>query len=112
MNVSYAKELTRRLAAADAGTLPDPSKITIAEYLRNWLDTDIDFSAKTKERYRELAELQIIPHLGNTLLQQLKPKQVGDWHKTILETGAKKVAVRFRRALWGTRTGCFAAPCR
>jgi integrase len=84
------KELTRLLAAADAGTLPDPSKITIAEYLRNWLDRDIDLSAKTKERYRELAELQIIPHLGNTRLQQLKPKQVGDWHKTILETGAKK----------------------
>jgi|SRR5215475_541188 len=73
----------------DTGTLPEPSKATIAAYLRNWLDIDIDLSAKTKERYRELAENQIIPHLGNTVLQQLKPKQVGDWHKAILKTGAK-----------------------
>jgi hypothetical protein len=28
------KELTRRLAAADAGTLVEPSRATVAEYLR------------------------------------------------------------------------------
>jgi hypothetical protein len=32
------KELTRLLSAADAGTLVDPSKVTVAEYLRSWLD--------------------------------------------------------------------------
>jgi integrase len=83
------RELTRLLAAADAGTLPEPSKATVAEYLREWLDSDHDLSPKTKERYRELAENQIVPHIGKTVLQRLKPKQVGDWHKTLLKTGAK-----------------------
>jgi integrase len=83
------KELTRLLGAADAGTLPEPSKATVAEYLREWLDGTHDLSPKTAERYRELAELQIIPHLGNTLLQRLRPKQVDDWHKILLKTGAR-----------------------
>jgi integrase len=84
------RELTKLLAAADAGTLPEPSKATVAEHLREWLDNcDKELSRKTRERYRELAELQIIPHLGTTKLQQLKPKQVEAWHKTLLKTGAK-----------------------
>src|SRR5215468_1280722 len=55
------RELTRLLGAADAGTLPEPSKTTVTEYLRNWLDNDCDLAPKTKERYQQLAEAQIIP---------------------------------------------------
>jgi hypothetical protein len=55
------REMTRLLASADAGTLPEHSKATIAEYLRDWLDNDRDLAPKTKGRYRELAEGQIIP---------------------------------------------------
>jgi integrase len=83
------RELTRLLAAADAGTLPEPSKATVAEQVRNWIKSDPDLSPKTAERYMELAELQIVPHLGTTLLQKLKPQQVDDWHKALLKTGAK-----------------------
>jgi len=83
------RELTKLLAAADAGTLPEPSRRCIAEYLREWLENDPDLAPKTRERYRELAELQIIPHLGNKLMQQLKPHEVETWHKTLLKSGAK-----------------------
>ena len=31
------KELTRLLSEADAGTLVEPSKLTVAEHLRAWL---------------------------------------------------------------------------
>jgi len=51
------RELTRVLGAADAGTLPEPSKTTVAASLRKWLDTNHGLSPKTVERYRELAEL-------------------------------------------------------
>jgi integrase len=83
------RELTRLLGAADAGTLPQPSKATVAEHMRAWLDGVHGLSRKTAERYRELAELQIIPHLGNTVLQRLKPKHVKDWHNNLLKSGAK-----------------------
>jgi Phage integrase, N-terminal SAM-like domain len=81
------KELTRLLAEADKGTLPDPSNATVAEYLRGWLDSAHEQSPKTLERYRELAERQIILHLGAEKLQKLKPKAVRQWHKTLLEGG-------------------------
>jgi hypothetical protein len=83
------RELTRMLAATDTGTLPEPSKSTVAVYVREWLDNDHDLAPKTKERYRELAEGQIIPRLGNMMLQRLRPKQIDDWHKTLLKTGAR-----------------------
>jgi integrase len=90
------RELTRLLAAADTGTLPEPSKATIADYLRAWLGTGRDgddgsheLSPKTVERYRELAVNQIVPHLGNTLLQKLTPDQIEKWHAGLRKGGAK-----------------------
>ena len=83
------RELTRLMGASDAGTLPEPSKTTVAEYLRKWLDGTHGLSPKTAERYRELAELQIIPHLGNKVMQRLRPHEVKKWHDTLLKTGAK-----------------------
>lgn len=81
------KELTRLLGAADEGTLPDPSTATLTEYLRAWLDGRLDLSPKTLERYRELSERQIIPHLGATKLQKLKPEQVQQWHGSLIDSG-------------------------
>jgi integrase len=81
------RELTRLLGAADAGTLPDPTNATVAEYLRAWLDAGSNVSPKTRERYAELAERQIIPHLGASKLQKLAPEHVQQWHGTLIATG-------------------------
>jgi len=82
-------ELIRQLSMVDNGTAVNPSKVTVAEHLRAWLDADTALSAKTKERYRQLAEQQIIPHLGGTLLQKLRPAHIQDWHGTLLKAGGK-----------------------
>src|SRR6516162_10695319 len=81
------KELRRLLNAADSGTLPDPSTATVGGYLNGWLDSAHEQSPKTLERYCELAERQIIPHLGPIKLQQLKPETVRQWHSALLGTG-------------------------
>jgi integrase len=83
------RELTRRLAEVDKGTAVDPSTVTIAEYLRGWLDSASNLAPKTLERYRQLAEQQIIPHLGGTLLQKLRPAQIHSWHSALLKCGGK-----------------------
>src|SRR4051794_35591327 len=57
-------ELVRLLAEVDNGSAVDPSRVTVGEYVRKWLDGATHLSPKTLERYRELAERQIIPHLG------------------------------------------------
>ena len=82
-------ELVRLLAEVDNGTAMEPSKVTLAEYLRGWLAGAESLSGKTVERYRQLAEQQIIPHLGGTLLQKLRPAQIQDWHSTLLRAGGK-----------------------
>ena len=44
--------------------------------------------AKNLERYRQLAEQQILPHLGSVALQKLRPARItGIWHAMILKTG-------------------------
>jgi integrase len=83
------RERTKLLAAADGGTLVEPSKTTVAEYIRAWLDGTHDLSPKTLERYRELAERQIIPTLGSIVLQKLRPSAIQEWHGTILKAGGK-----------------------
>jgi integrase len=91
------RELTRLIASLDAGTLVEPSTITVEGYLRGWLDgpnpdqpyQPPGLAPKTLERYRQLASQQIYPHLGAVPLQKLRPKQVEDWHATLLATGGK-----------------------
>jgi integrase len=81
------RELTRLLGAADAGTLPDPSNATVAAYIEAWLHGAPKGSAKTMERYGELAANQIIPHLGSHKLQRLKPDHVQHWHGVLIDAG-------------------------
>ena len=83
------RELARLNTSVHEGTLVDASKATLAEYLRSWLDGAHGLAGKTLERYRQLAEQQIIPHLGTMLLQKLRPAHVDDWHKKLLASGGR-----------------------
>src|SRR5262249_54676458 len=70
------RELTRLLGERDEGALPDPTNATVAEYLRAWLDSATKQSPQTLERYDQLAEGQIIPHLGGIKLPKLTAEAV------------------------------------
>src|SRR5262245_6127061 len=83
------RELARLVAAAHDGTLVEPSKTTVADYLHAWLDGAHGLAGKTLERYRQLAEEQIIPHWGNLPLQMLRPAHIADWHAKLLSSGGR-----------------------
>jgi integrase len=83
------KELARLVSAAHDGMLVEPSKLTVAEYLNSWLNGTTDLTGKTLERYKQLAAAQIIPHLGATLLQRLRPLQIQEWHSTLIKSGGR-----------------------
>ena len=84
-------ELARLLTAHDAGTLVEPSKTTLAVYLRKWIETaaTLHLTPKSAERYRGLVQHQILPHLGMLALQKLKPAHIADWHGLLLREGGK-----------------------
>jgi len=81
------RELSKLLNAAHDGTLVEPSKITVGDYLSAWLDGAHGLSPKTIERYRELVDRQIVPHLGAIALQKLRPAHIQDWHAKLLKAG-------------------------
>ena len=78
-------ELTKLLAARDTGTLVTPNKATLAEYLRSWILTaeTLSIAPKTAERYRQLIDNQIIPHLGALPMQDVKPGHIKTWHAAL-----------------------------
>jgi integrase len=88
------RELTRLLAEADTGKLPEATKDTVAGYLRAHLDGLTSVAPKTLERYRELAEGQIIPHLGEAKIRYLTAVEVGAWHGALLREGLSPRTVR------------------
>jgi integrase len=66
-------ELMRLMVEADKGQDVDPSRVTLAEFLdrwETWAETQV--SAKTLERYKELAAHHVRPHLGGQRLQKLR----------------------------------------
>jgi integrase len=52
------EELTRLLAHRNEGNYVDPTKMSIAQYLRHWLAADIDrrVAARTAARHRGIVE--------------------------------------------------------
>jgi integrase len=67
-----------------------PSKTTVAEFVRARVDAweaGGDISARTAQRYRQLVENQIAPHLGVKLIQKLRPLDIEEWHATLRANG-------------------------
>jgi integrase len=84
-------ELAKLLTAADGGTLVEPSKITVSAFVRERVDAweaAGDISARTAQRYRQLAQHQIEPFLGAKVLQKLRPLDIEAWH-TALRNGGR-----------------------
>jgi integrase len=67
------EELTRLLGQRNEGTYVEPTKMTVAEYLRHWLEADIDrrVATRTAARHRGIVERNIVPKLGPVPLSKL-----------------------------------------
>jgi integrase len=71
------------------GARIEPSAVTVGAYATAWLEQPRGLQGKTLERYRQLVEQQIVPHLGAKGLQALTTADVRDWHGTLLASGGK-----------------------
>lgn len=86
-------KLAELIASVAQSKYIEPSKITVADYVRGrvdqWEDSG-DISARTAARYRELTENQIVPHLGAKLIQKLRTDDIEEWHTTLRSGGRAK----------------------
>ena len=68
-------KLAELIAAVAQEKYVEPSKVTVAQYVRDRVDqweSAGDISARTAARYRELVENQIVPHIGAKMIQKLR----------------------------------------
>jgi integrase len=88
------RELTRRLRTVDTGEHPEPSKMSVADWLSLWLaSTKIEVSPKTHERYAEIVRCYLVPGIGGLALQRLAPSDIQRAYNTF----TRKPSPRTRR---------------
>jgi len=85
-------KLAELVTAHAKGAYVDASKLTVAEHVAaridQWLASGVT-SARTSERYVELLNNQLAPHIGSKLLQKLKVADIEAWHSTLRVSGRK-----------------------
>ena len=83
--------LSERLAERGKGQLIERSAITVAQYARHWLLTiaPAKASGKTRERYGEIIEKHIVPHVGQVELQKLDGAQIDCFYAKLGTNGRR-----------------------
>jgi integrase len=85
-------ECARLVTELKAGSYVEPSRLTLGEHLRDrvaqW-EASGKISARTAERYHELINNQIAPHLGQKAMQKLKVIDIEAWHNMLASSGRK-----------------------
>jgi len=88
------KRLAELLTRLHRGETVKASKISVGEYLDQWLASyaKVNVSRKTFERYDELVRLTIKPHVGDIVLDHFQPLQLQQLYSTLLQSGRKNKA--------------------
>jgi integrase len=96
------RELRQALAAVDAGTHVDRSKITVAQLLRESIEQwrrAGKISSRTCERYADDAKNYIVPSLGALEIQKLTTVDLERWHGELLSRLAPTTVRQAHRLL-------------
>jgi integrase len=84
-------KLAELIAAVGKGAYVEPSKMTVAEFVRarvaQWEAAPDGITARTAQRYRQLIEHQIVPLLGAKTLQKLTRADIEGWHNALHQVG-------------------------
>jgi integrase len=74
------------------GNFVEPSKLTMAEYLREWLPArrTAGLRPSTLVGYEVMVEKHVIPRIGHVLLQKLTPLHLDTLYAELLESGRRQ----------------------
>ena len=95
------KRLSELLHRLDTGTFVKPSKTTVADYLRRWLQEYVrpNLSPRGFERYESIARVHLIPDLGAIPLTQLRPEHLQRHYASKLSNGLSPRSVRYQHVV-------------
>jgi integrase len=83
-------ELARLISAVGDATYVEPTRLTVAQHVASRIghwEASEDISARTAQRYRQLLDGQLRPHVGALLVQKLSTVDVERWHVTLRTRG-------------------------
>lgn len=85
------KERRRILSEIDRGTYADPGKLTVADYLKKWLEdwARPNLAGQTFGRYERIVESHLIPALGQGKLSALTPALISKYLAGALKSGRR-----------------------
>ena len=85
------RELNRLLHSMNSGGYIEPSRLSVADFLRKWLDdcAKPNVAGKTFERYEQLVVQHLIPAIGNIPLAKLHPLHIQGCYSEKLAGGRK-----------------------
>ena len=83
------RRLTELLREVDTGTLVEPARLTLAEYLEQWLRDSAAprVSSRTLKSYRGNLDRYLVPKLGQIPLEKLTPRHVQEMEARLLQDG-------------------------
>ncbi len=101
------ERLDETRANARSGVLAEPSRVTVGEYARNWLETVAKDRVRvtTLANYRRLVALHIAPHLGGNRLNQIAPLHLQTWLATLERAGVSPMQRQAAHVLFKTILG-------
>lgn len=83
-------ECARLISEMSGGTYLEPAKITLAQFLEQWLaNIKGNVSPRTHERYEEIAKKNLVPLLGAITLTKLRPMQIAAAYTKALAGGRR-----------------------
>ncbi|WP_273000758.1 tyrosine-type recombinase/integrase [Hydrogenibacillus schlegelii] len=96
-----AETLVRLIADAQDGLLVDPSRETLAAYLKRWMETvqKQRVRPQTYEDYVKIIRRHIAPTLGNIRIDKLQPAHIQTLYAQKLDEGLSPNTVRIIHAI-------------
>ena len=83
-------ECSRLISEISGGAYIEPIKVTVGQFLDRWLEhMKGQLTARSHERYTELARKNLVPLIGNTLLAKLRPTMISQAYAKALESGRR-----------------------
>lgn len=95
------KKLAELQSAFAAGSLADPKRMRLVEFINHWLE-DVarpTIRISTHARYKVLLKVHLLPHLGGIQISSLEPSHIQNLYKKLEETGASPRTREFVHAV-------------
>jgi integrase len=84
-------ESARLISELQNGTAVEPGRITVAQFLDQWLEyIEPQVAPRTHERYGEIVRAYLAPALGTTLLTKVQAMAIGAAYAGMLSSGRRK----------------------